>query len=63
MQIASDAGAEVREVWSAGRSGLARFLTLAVTGDYASTYLAIVRGVDPAPIDAIARLKQALADA
>jgi glucose/mannose-6-phosphate isomerase len=63
MQIASDAGAEVREVWSGGRSGLARFLTLAVTGDYTSTYLAIARGVDPAPIDAIARLKQALADA
>jgi glucose/mannose-6-phosphate isomerase len=62
MQIASDAGAEVREVWSGGRSGLARFLTLAMTGDYTSTYLAIARGVDPAPIDAIARLKQALAD-
>lgn len=62
MQIASDAGAEVREVWSGGRSGLARFLTLAMTGDYTSTYLAIARGVDPAPVDAIARLKQALAD-
>jgi glucose/mannose-6-phosphate isomerase len=63
MQLASESGAEVREVWSGGRSGLARFLTLAVTGDYTATYLAIARGVDPAPIDAIARLKQALADA
>lgn len=63
MEIAAASGAEVREVWAGGRSALARFLTLAMTGDYTSTYLGIARGVDPAPIEAIARLKQALAGA
>jgi hypothetical protein len=32
-------------------------------GDLVSTYLGIARGVDPSPIDAIARLKAALATA
>lgn len=60
-QIARDAGAEVTEVASRGRSDLARFLSLAAYGDLVSVYLAFVRGVDPTPVDVIMRLKRELA--
>jgi glucose/mannose-6-phosphate isomerase len=58
--IASDAGADVVEVPSRGRTDLARFLSLVHTGDLVSVYLALLRGVDPTPVDAIVRLKRAL---
>lgn len=50
----------VAEVHAQGASDLARLLDLAVVGDFVSTYLGIVRGVDPAPIEAIDLLKAAL---
>lgn len=53
---------EVLEVRAeAGRSPLARGLELMLAGDVASAYHAIERGIDPAPIDAIARVKARLA--
>lgn len=60
-RIVEDAGARTLEVWAHGRSALARLFSLVVVGDFASTYLGIARGVDPTPVDAIARLKAALA--
>jgi glucose/mannose-6-phosphate isomerase len=63
IEIARSSGAIVEEVWASGRSPLARLLTLVQAGDLVATYLGIARGVDPSPIDAIARLKRALADA
>ena len=63
LAIARDAGATVDEVWGRGRSGLSRFLSLVLLGDLTATYLAIARGVDPTPIEAIARLKRATASA
>lgn len=51
-------------VWEArgeGDDALARFLDLALLGGFVSVYLALLRGVDPVPIEAIARLKSALA--
>lgn len=62
-EIARASGATVREVSSRGRSELARLLTLVQFGDLVSTYLGIARGVDPSPIEAIASLKRALAQA
>lgn len=61
--IARASGATVHEVSSRGRSELARLLTLVQFGDLVSTYLGIARGVDPSPIEAIASLKRALAQA
>jgi glucose/mannose-6-phosphate isomerase len=61
--IARASGATVHEVSSRGRSELARLLTLVQLGDLVSTYLGIARGVDPSPIEAIASLKRALAQA
>jgi len=59
--IAEESGARTREVWARGRSALARLLSLVMVGDLASTYLGLARGVDPTPVEAIARLKAALA--
>jgi glucose/mannose-6-phosphate isomerase len=63
LEIAAASGAGTLEVWARGGCALSRFLSLVAIGDHASTYLAALRGVDPTPIDAIARLKRALADA
>ncbi len=63
LEIARSAGLQSEEVWARGRSALARLLSLVLSGDLVSVYLGIERGVDPTPIDAIARLKRALADA
>ena len=56
-----DADIEVLEVRSeAAESPLARGLELTLLGDLASAYHAIERGIDPAPIEAIARVKARL---
>ena len=60
LRIAEDAGAAVEEVWAAGRSSLGRLFSLVMMGDFASTYHALGRGVDPTPVSAIVRLKAIL---
>ncbi|HET9722707.1 MAG TPA: bifunctional phosphoglucose/phosphomannose isomerase [Actinomycetota bacterium] len=60
-RIAEDAGARTLEVRARGRSALARFFSLVLVGDFTTTYLGIARGADPTPVEAIARLKSALA--
>jgi glucose/mannose-6-phosphate isomerase len=60
LGIAADAGAGTHEVWATGRSSLARLLSLITLGDFTSSYVAIRKGVDPTPVDAIQRLKAAL---
>jgi glucose/mannose-6-phosphate isomerase len=51
----------ITEVWSQGHSRLARLFSLLYTGDFTSYYLALLRGVDPKPVEAIDRLKDRLA--
>lgn len=63
MDIARGSGALTEDVWGGGRSALSRLLTLVLHGDLVSTYLGLLRGVDPTPVEAIARLKRALAGA
>ncbi|HSF34032.1 MAG TPA: bifunctional phosphoglucose/phosphomannose isomerase [Candidatus Tectomicrobia bacterium] len=53
--------AGLTEVWSQGHSRLARLFSLLYTGDFTSYYLALLRGVDPKPVEAIDRLKHRLA--
>jgi glucose/mannose-6-phosphate isomerase len=55
--------AGITEVWSQGHSRLARLFSLLYTGDFTSYYLALLRGVDPKPVEAIDRLKQQLTSA
>jgi phosphoglucose isomerase-like protein len=63
LEIARSSGAMVEEIRTHANSPLARLLDLVQRGDLVSTYTGIARGVDPSPIDAIARLKDALAAA
>ena len=63
LDIARAAGALVEEVWASGGSTLSRFLSLSLLGDFTTSYLGIARGVDPTPIEAIERVKRALAEA
>jgi glucose/mannose-6-phosphate isomerase len=63
IDVARAAGMDVEEVWAHEGSALARLLLLAIRGDLVSTYVAIARGVDPSPIEAIVRLKRSLAEA
>ena len=61
IAIAEGAGVRTQEVWARGRSALARLFSLVIVGDFASTYLGLSYGVDPWPVEAITRLKEALA--
>lgn len=50
------------EVWAQGKSTLAKMLSTIVVGDFTSVYLAILRGVDPTPVQTINILKQKLGE-
>jgi glucose/mannose-6-phosphate isomerase len=60
-ESASEAGAPVERVSSRGETGIERVLSLVLLGDLVSVYLAVLRGVDPTPVEAIERFKSALA--
>lgn len=48
------------EVWSEGTSDLPRMLSAICFGDFASVYLALLRGVDPTPVRTVSVLKKQL---
>jgi glucose/mannose-6-phosphate isomerase len=62
LEAVAPSGLEAREVRARGRSPLARVLSLMLLGDVTSTYHALSRGIDPAPIEAIDRVKARLAE-
>jgi glucose/mannose-6-phosphate isomerase len=49
---------KVFEVWSMGKSKLAKMLSTICIGDFTSVYLALLRKVDPTPVETIALLKE-----
>lgn len=51
-----------REVSARGTSPLSRALSLMMLGDVASTYHALARGLDPAPIESLERIKRRLVE-
>jgi glucose/mannose-6-phosphate isomerase len=55
------AAASTFVVQAPGESATERLLSLVLLGDLVSLYLAVLRGVDPAPVEAIDRLKEELA--
>jgi glucose/mannose-6-phosphate isomerase len=59
--IVEEAVASVLSVQAEGDGRLAQLIDLMYMGDWVSVYLAHDAGVDPGPIDAIARLKDELA--
>lgn len=48
-------------VESVGETALERVLSLVLLGDLVSLYMAVLRGVDPTPVEAISKLKRELA--
>jgi glucose/mannose-6-phosphate isomerase len=46
------------EVWSEGKTRLAKMLSVICIGDFTSVYLAVLRGVDPTPVKTISLLKE-----
>jgi glucose/mannose-6-phosphate isomerase len=52
---------KVIEVWSRGKTSLQQLYWGIYFLDYASVYLALMRGFDPTPVDIITKLKEALA--
>ncbi len=53
-------GSNMFEVWVQGKSALARMLSTVCIGDFTSVYLAILRNVDPTPVETINLLKEKL---
>jgi glucose/mannose-6-phosphate isomerase len=58
--IAADAAASFR-LESIGTVPVERLISLVLLGDLVSLYLAVLRGVDPGPVEILERLKRALA--
>ena len=48
------------EVWAQGKSALARMMSTVCIGDFTSVYLAVLRNVDPTPVETIDLLKEKL---
>lgn len=55
--------AKVLEIRPQGKRLLSKILSATHVGDFASVYVACMRGVDPTPVDVISELKAGLADA
>lgn len=51
----------ITEITSSGKGELARILSLILYGDFLSVYLAILRGIDPTPVEIIEKFKRELA--
>ncbi|MCL4425375.1 MAG: bifunctional phosphoglucose/phosphomannose isomerase [Firmicutes bacterium] len=61
-ELALKKAADVFEVWSQGNSRLAQLFSLLYFGDFVSTYLALLLGKDPSPVETIQGLKKRLAE-
>jgi glucose/mannose-6-phosphate isomerase len=57
VRLAEDRGVRVSEILAEGTHPLERLATLIGIGDFASVYLALGYGIDPAPVSVIADLK------
>ncbi|HER45567.1 MAG TPA: bifunctional phosphoglucose/phosphomannose isomerase [Thermoplasmatales archaeon] len=56
----SNTAGNVIEVSPKGKSQLAKMMYLMCLGDFTSCYLAVLRGIDPSPVDIITKLKKRL---
>jgi glucose/mannose-6-phosphate isomerase len=60
-ELARERDVPVLALQAEGSSSMARLASLVGLTDYASTYLALLQGIDPTPVDAITALKQRIA--
>ncbi|MGB9854550.1 MAG: bifunctional phosphoglucose/phosphomannose isomerase [Candidatus Bathyarchaeales archaeon] len=52
----------IYEVWSRGEGRLAKMLSTTLIGDFTSVYLALLREIDPTPVETINLLKRKIAE-
>ncbi|MCL6579041.1 MAG: bifunctional phosphoglucose/phosphomannose isomerase [Candidatus Bathyarchaeota archaeon] len=57
-ELISKEAVKIFEICGQGRRRLAKMLSTVVIGDFASVYLAVLRGVDPTPVKTIVLLKE-----
>jgi glucose/mannose-6-phosphate isomerase len=57
-----DVAANVVEIQIKGKKTLAKMMYAMYLGDFVSCYLAILRGIDPTPVEVITELKRTLAE-
>jgi len=57
-----DTAANVIEIQVKGKKKLAKMMYAMCLGDFVSCYLAVLRNIDPTPVDVIVELKKALAE-
>ena len=60
-RLIAPGAASVNRIESRGQTTVERVFSLVLLGDLVSVYLAALRGVDPANVDVLERLKQELA--
>jgi glucose/mannose-6-phosphate isomerase len=60
LEATAGSGLDSREVVGEGSTSMQALLSLVMLGDFTSTYLAILRGVDPMPVRVLSRLKERL---
>jgi len=60
LEALRDSDLESREVSGEGSTSMEALLSLILIGDFVSTYLAILRGVDPMPVRVLTQLKDRL---
>lgn len=46
------------EIWSKGKNKLSRILSLVYFGDLLSVYVALLKGIDPTPVEVLVKLKK-----
>lgn len=61
-EVFENAGTKVIEINAKGKDLLAKMISLMYLGDFISCYLAILKGVDPTPVDVISKLKGRLSN-
>lgn len=59
-ELIRDAGFEILEAWSWGEDQLSKIISLLYILDFASLYLAVLRGFDPTPTVSIEKMKKGL---
>jgi len=59
-KLFKEVSSDVIEIQVKGKKRLAKTMYAMYLGDFTSCYLAVLRGVDPTPVDAITELKNEL---
>lgn len=62
QELARDRGIGIDEVVAEGESATARIASLVAIGDFLTTYLAVVLGIDPTAMDPITQLKARISE-